>query len=99
MSSLKHQGPPQDGSQKKRRKGATRLSCAECRYAIIMLIRLPSHLVGVLNFAVIGLFHAGRSQFDVRLLAHSPNSSCVKRGCGQICPDVCASIEDNKHQF
>lgn len=58
-SALKHQasGPPPDGTQKKRRKGATRLSCAECR------------------------------RLKLRCDRAIPCSSCVKRGCGAICPD------------
>ncbi|KAG7443621.1 uncharacterized protein BT62DRAFT_934859 [Guyanagaster necrorhizus] len=46
-----------DGTQKKRRKGATRLSCAECR------------------------------RLKLRCDRSIPCSSCVKRGCGAICPD------------
>ncbi|KAF9048213.1 hypothetical protein BDZ89DRAFT_1057787 [Hymenopellis radicata] len=46
-----------DGAQKKRRKGATRLSCAECR------------------------------RLKLRCDRSIPCSSCVKRGCGAICPD------------
>lgn len=42
---------------KKRRKGATRLSCAECR------------------------------RLKLRCDRHVPCGSCVKRGCGAICPD------------
>ncbi|TFK39369.1 fungal-specific transcription factor domain-containing protein [Crucibulum laeve] len=44
-------------SPKKRRKGATRLSCAECR------------------------------RLKLRCDRAIPCSSCVKRGCGAICPD------------
>ncbi|KAF9258728.1 hypothetical protein L218DRAFT_964266 [Marasmius fiardii PR-910] len=43
--------------QRKRRKGATRLSCAECR------------------------------RLKLRCDRAVPCSSCVKRGCGAICPD------------
>ncbi|KAF8159762.1 fungal-specific transcription factor domain-containing protein [Crassisporium funariophilum] len=46
-----------DGPSKKRRKGATRLSCAECR------------------------------RLKLRCDRAIPCSSCVKRGCGAICPD------------
>ncbi|KAF9449957.1 hypothetical protein P691DRAFT_666328 [Macrolepiota fuliginosa MF-IS2] len=48
---------PGDGQVKKRRKGATRLSCAECR------------------------------RLKLRCDRAIPCSSCVKRGCGAICPD------------
>ncbi|KAF9523061.1 fungal-specific transcription factor domain-containing protein [Crepidotus variabilis] len=47
----------QGDGQKKRRKGATRLSCAECR------------------------------RLKLRCDRAIPCSSCVKRGCGAICPD------------
>ncbi|THU88687.1 hypothetical protein K435DRAFT_761640 [Dendrothele bispora CBS 962.96] len=47
---------PED-PQRKRRKGATRLSCAECR------------------------------RLKLRYLHHHSLYSCVKRGCGAICPD------------
>ncbi|KAF9478287.1 hypothetical protein BDN70DRAFT_880165 [Pholiota conissans] len=46
-----------DSPTKKRRKGATRLSCAECR------------------------------RLKLRCDRAIPCSSCVKRGCGAICPD------------
>ncbi|KAJ3568149.1 hypothetical protein NP233_g5908 [Leucocoprinus birnbaumii] len=46
-----------DSLVKKRRKGATRLSCAECR------------------------------RLKLRCDRSIPCSSCVKRGCGAICPD------------
>ncbi|KAL0060885.1 hypothetical protein AAF712_012349 [Marasmius tenuissimus] len=46
-----------DDTQRKRRKGATRLSCAECR------------------------------RLKLRCDRSIPCSSCVKRGCGAICPD------------
>ncbi|KIY69236.1 hypothetical protein CYLTODRAFT_452841 [Cylindrobasidium torrendii FP15055 ss-10] len=49
--------PHDDGALKKRRKGATRLSCAECR------------------------------RLKLRCDRTVPCSSCVKRGCGAICPD------------
>ncbi|KAH9479629.1 putative transcriptional regulatory protein C1F7.11c [Psilocybe cubensis] len=49
--------PSADGTVKKRRKGATRLSCAECR------------------------------RLKLRCDRAIPCSSCVKRGCGAICPD------------
>ncbi|KAF5362179.1 hypothetical protein D9756_002569 [Leucocoprinus leucothites] len=48
---------PGDSQHKKRRKGATRLSCAECR------------------------------RLKLRCDRAIPCSSCVKRGCGAICPD------------
>ncbi|KXN81523.1 hypothetical protein AN958_04460 [Leucoagaricus sp. SymC.cos] len=48
---------PGDTQLKKRRKGATRLSCAECR------------------------------RLKLRCDRAVPCSSCVKRGCGAICPD------------
>ncbi|KAJ7224484.1 fungal-specific transcription factor domain-containing protein, partial [Mycena pura] len=48
---------PPDGA-KKRRKGATRLSCAECR-----------------------------SRLKLRCDRSIPCGSCIKRGCGPICPD------------
>ncbi|KAJ7636040.1 fungal-specific transcription factor domain-containing protein [Mycena polygramma] len=48
---------PQDGLAKKRRKGATRLSCAECR------------------------------RLKLRCDRSIPCGSCIKRGCGAICPD------------
>ncbi|KAG5650570.1 hypothetical protein H0H81_011777 [Sphagnurus paluster] len=44
---------------RKRRKGATRLSCAECR------------------------------RLKLRCDRGIPCSSCIKRGCGAICPDGC----------
>lgn len=47
----------QDSPAKKRRKGAARLSCAECR------------------------------RLKLRCDRAVPCSSCVKRGCGAICPD------------
>ncbi|KAJ7576797.1 hypothetical protein C8J56DRAFT_971614 [Mycena floridula] len=50
------------GNQKKRRKGATRLSCAECR------------------------------RLKLRCDRAIPCSSCVKRGCGAICPDATVLI-------
>ncbi|KAF7370826.1 Fungal-trans domain-containing protein [Mycena sanguinolenta] len=50
-------GNPQDGLAKKRRKGATRLSCAECR------------------------------RLKLRCDRSIPCGSCIKRGCGAICPD------------
>ncbi|KAJ7460587.1 fungal-specific transcription factor domain-containing protein [Mycena latifolia] len=46
-----------DGLNKKRRKGATRLSCAECR------------------------------RLKLRCDRSIPCGSCIKRGCGAICPD------------
>ncbi|KZT27790.1 hypothetical protein NEOLEDRAFT_1059869 [Neolentinus lepideus HHB14362 ss-1] len=46
-----------NGGAKKRRRGATRLSCAECR------------------------------RLKLRCDRKVPCSSCVKRGCGAICPD------------
>uniref|UniRef100_A0A0W0FX10 Zn(2)-C6 fungal-type domain-containing protein n=1 Tax=Moniliophthora roreri TaxID=221103 RepID=A0A0W0FX10_MONRR len=46
-----------DDTQRKRRKGATRLSCAECR------------------------------RLKLRCDRAIPCSSCIKRGCGAICPD------------
>ncbi|TFK26171.1 hypothetical protein FA15DRAFT_637937 [Coprinopsis marcescibilis] len=49
--------PPDVAPTKKRRKGATRLSCAECR------------------------------RLKLRCDRAIPCSSCVKRGCGAICPD------------
>ncbi|KAJ7173815.1 fungal-specific transcription factor domain-containing protein [Mycena filopes] len=48
---------PPDGMAKKRRKGATRLSCAECR------------------------------RLKLRCDRSIPCGSCIKRGCGAICPD------------
>ncbi|KAJ7746905.1 fungal-specific transcription factor domain-containing protein [Mycena maculata] len=48
---------PPDGLTKKRRKGATRLSCAECR------------------------------RLKLRCDRSIPCGSCIKRGCGAICPD------------
>ncbi|EKM81959.1 hypothetical protein AGABI1DRAFT_112143 [Agaricus bisporus var. burnettii JB137-S8] len=48
---------PSDSQIKKRRKGATRLSCAECR------------------------------RLKLRCDRQVPCGSCVKRGCGAICPD------------
>ncbi|KAJ7050553.1 fungal-specific transcription factor domain-containing protein [Mycena amicta] len=53
MSESQRQSPP----GQKRRKGATRLSCAECR------------------------------RLKLRCDRGVPCSSCVKRGCGAICPD------------
>ncbi|KAJ7695118.1 fungal-specific transcription factor domain-containing protein [Mycena rosella] len=50
-----HNSP--DGLSKKRRKGATRLSCAECR------------------------------RLKLRCDRSIPCGSCIKRGCGAICPD------------
>ncbi|TFK51693.1 hypothetical protein OE88DRAFT_1658274 [Heliocybe sulcata] len=47
----------ENGAAKKRRRGATRLSCAECR------------------------------RLKLRCDRTVPCSSCVKRGCGAICPD------------
>ncbi|KAJ7281861.1 fungal-specific transcription factor domain-containing protein [Mycena rebaudengoi] len=49
--------PSPDGLNKKRRKGATRLSCAECR------------------------------RLKLRCDRSIPCGSCIKRGCGAICPD------------
>ncbi|KAJ6624997.1 fungal-specific transcription factor domain-containing protein [Mycena sp. CBHHK59/15] len=50
-----HSSP--DGLNKKRRKGATRLSCAECR------------------------------RLKLRCDRSIPCGSCIKRGCGAICPE------------
>ncbi|KII85775.1 hypothetical protein PLICRDRAFT_56260 [Plicaturopsis crispa FD-325 SS-3] len=46
-----------EGATKKRRKGAARLSCAECR------------------------------RLKLKCDRSVPCGSCIKRGCGQICPD------------
>ncbi|THH15615.1 hypothetical protein EW146_g4890 [Bondarzewia mesenterica] len=58
-SSSKRPEPPTSAPEpvKKRRRGATRLSCAECR------------------------------RLKLRCDRNIPCSSCVKRGCGAICPD------------
>lgn len=70
-----------DGPAKKRRKGATRLSCAECRRYVI------SALSSLINFILICM-----SRLKLRCDRAIPCSSCVKRGCGPICPDVgCSS--------
>lgn len=62
-----------DNQLKKRRKGATRLSCAECRRFV-----LASPTIFILTFPSLKL----------RCDRAIPCSSCVKRGCGAICPDV-----------
>ena len=61
---------------KKRRRGATRLSCAECRRSL----QSPSHFYPAsLTFFVFRL--------KLRCDRGIPCGSCVKRGCGAICPD------------
>ncbi len=61
---------------KKRRRGATRLSCAECRRS--------------LDYATIFCLFIS-NPFTVRLKLRCdrgiPCGSCLKRGCGAICPD------------
>ena len=70
-----------DGPAKKRRKGATRLSCAECRRYVI------STFSSLINFILICI-----CRLKLRCDRAIPCSSCVKRGCGPICPDVgCSS--------
>ena len=66
-----------DGPAKKRRKGATRLSCAECRRCVICT------LWSLINFILIFI-----CRLKLRCDRAIPCSSCVKRGCGPICPDV-----------
>ena len=63
---------------RKRRKGATRLSCAECRRSDRPI--LPFLLI---------LIHP---RLKLRCDRGIPCSSCVKRGCGAICPDVCLDV-------
>jgi hypothetical protein len=72
----------QDGV-KKRRKGATRLSCAECR-RWVNLISLAYSTKGWLISQII-------IRLKLRCDRQIPCSSCVKRGCGAICPDVSGS--------
>ena len=69
---------------KKRRKGATRLSCAECRRSVSL-----SHFL-ILSFL-------NRPTFSLKLRCDRtiPCSSCVKRGCGAICPDVGLQLTDS----
>ncbi|KAG6330355.1 hypothetical protein ID866_8734, partial [Astraeus odoratus] len=55
-------------ANKKRRKGATRLSCAECR------------------------------RLKLRCDRHVPCGSCVKRGCGAICPDGMSNLQQEMSQ-
>lgn len=62
-----------DNQLKKRRKGATRLSCAECRRFVL-----------VLSCNIYLTFPSLKLRCDRAI----PCSSCVKRGCGAICPDV-----------
>ncbi|KAI0065622.1 hypothetical protein BV25DRAFT_1906166 [Artomyces pyxidatus] len=57
LNPLKRSSTPPPEPAKKRRRGATRLSCAECR------------------------------RLKLRCDRGIPCSSCVKRGCGAICPD------------
>lgn len=66
-----------DGPAKKRRKGATRLSCAECRRYVICT------LSSLITFLLISI-----CRLKLRCDRAIPCSSCVKRGCGPICPDV-----------
>jgi hypothetical protein len=61
---------------KKRRRGATRLSCAECRRSLQSPL---SFLCPFLNTLVFRL--------KLRCDRGIPCGSCVKRGCGAICPD------------
>jgi hypothetical protein len=65
---------------KKRRKGATRLSCAECRRSVTLLYHIPS------KYSI--SFHRLKLRCDRSI----PCGSCVKRGCGAICPDVSLSF-------
>lgn len=66
---------------KKRRKGATRLSCAECRRSVLqsLLVAQNSHL------------HRLSCSLKLRCDRNVPCGSCVKRGCGAICPDGTSS--------
>jgi hypothetical protein len=67
---------PASEPAKKRRRGATRLSCAECRRSL----QSPfSFLFPFLNILVFRL--------KLRCDRGIPCGSCVKRGCGAICPD------------
>ena len=67
---------PSPEPAKKRRHGATRLSCAECRRSL----QSPfSFLPPFLNILVFRL--------KLRCDRGIPCGSCVKRGCGAICPD------------
>lgn len=61
---------------KKRRRGATRLSCAECRRSFQSPFSFPSPSPDILVF-----------RLKLRCDRGIPCGSCVKRGCGAICPD------------
>ncbi|KAG9312894.1 hypothetical protein JVU11DRAFT_6327 [Chiua virens] len=60
---------------KKRRKGATRLSCAECRRYVTSLPSTPP-----LTAPRSTVSSCGATEMF-------PVAPCVKRGCGAICPD------------
>ena len=68
----------QEHVSKKRRKGATRLSCAECRRYALSL-HPAFHLLTI-------------QRLKLRCDRSIPCGSCVKRGCGAICPDVRSQI-------
>lgn len=61
---------------KKRRRGATRLSCAECRRSLQSPFPFLSPFLNILVF-----------RLKLRCDRGIPCGSCVKRGCGAICPD------------
>jgi len=79
MSSLspKRRDPsPTPEPAKKRRRGATRLSCAECRRSLQSPFSFISPFLNILVF-----------RLKLRCDRGIPCGSCVKRGCGAICPD------------
>lgn len=67
---------PTPGPARKRGRGSTRLSCAECRRSRQLLHQFLSSTL------IIPL-----SRLKLRCDRGIPCSSCVKRGCGAICPD------------
>lgn len=61
---------------KKRRRGATRLSCAECRRSLQSPFSFISPFLNIVVF-----------RLKLRCDRGIPCGSCIKRGCGAICPD------------
>ncbi len=75
-SSKRRDPSPAPEPTKKRRRGATRLSCAECRRSLQLSASLLSSVLNIVVF-----------RLKLRCDRGIPCSSCVKRGCGAICPD------------